>query len=109
MRTGFAKALRKARKAQGLTQEDFSSVSSRTYLSSLERGQKSPTLDKIDALSQTLGIHFLSLLTLTCMYSGKMEDVESLLDTIRSEVNSVGGPEPQQRVTHRESIEEYEA
>lgn len=69
-----------------MTQEDFSAVSSRTYLSSLERGQKSPTLDKIDVLSQTIGIHFLSLLTLTCMYSGKMDDVESLLERIRTEV-----------------------
>ena len=87
MRSGFAKALRKARKARGLTQEDFSAVSSRTYLSSLERGQKSPTLDKIDVLSETIGI--LSLLTLTCMYSGKMNDVESILAKIRAEVNDV--------------------
>lgn len=89
MRSGFAKALRKARKARGLTQEDFSAVSSRTYLSTLERGQKSPTLDKIDALSQTIGIHFLSLLTLSCMYSGNMDDVESILAKIRVEVNDV--------------------
>ncbi|VTU34018.1 hypothetical protein E5CHR_03735 [Variovorax sp. PBL-E5] len=31
----FAAALRKVRKARGLSQEDFSSVFSRTYLSSL--------------------------------------------------------------------------
>lgn len=90
MRLGFAKALRKARKTHGLTQEDFSAVSSRTYLSTLERGQKSPTLDKIDALSQTIGIHFLSLLTLTCMYSEKTDDdVDSILARIRIEVNNV--------------------
>ena len=40
-------------------------------------------------LSQTIGIHFLSLLTLTCMYSGKMGDVESLLERIRAEVMSM--------------------
>lgn len=61
-RLAFAKALRKARRSRGPTQEDFSEVSNRTYLSTLERGQKSPTLDKIDAISQTIGIHFLSLL-----------------------------------------------
>lgn len=47
IRHAFAKALRKARKANGLTQEDFAEVSSRTYLGTLERGKKGPTLDKI--------------------------------------------------------------
>lgn len=88
-RHAFAKALRKARRSRGLTQEDFSDVSSRTYLSTLERGQKSPTLEKIDVISQTIGIHFLSLLTLACVYSGKEEDVESLLARIRLEIDSV--------------------
>ncbi|MGE0013429.1 MAG: helix-turn-helix domain-containing protein, partial [Azoarcus sp.] len=36
-------ALQTARKARGLSQEAFSDVSSRTYLSTLERGLKSPT------------------------------------------------------------------
>ena len=89
IRHAFAKALRTARKAQGLTQEDFSVVSSRTYLSTLERGQKSPTLEKIDVISQTMGIHFLSLLTLTYMYSGKAYDIDSILDRIRVEVNNI--------------------
>lgn len=89
IRHAFAKALRKARRARGLTQEDFSTVSSRTYLSTLERGQKSPTLDKIDAISQTIGIHFLSLLALTCLYSGKTDDIDALLDRIRMEIDSV--------------------
>ena len=35
---GFPQALKKARKAKGLSQEDFSDVSSRTYVSTLERG-----------------------------------------------------------------------
>lgn len=89
IRRGFAIALRQARKAQGLTQEDFSSVSSRTYLSTLERGQKSPTLEKIDAISQTLGIHFLSLLTLTCLHSGKAEDLDTIFARIKLEIDRV--------------------
>jgi transcriptional regulator with XRE-family HTH domain len=59
---GFGIALRKIRKAKNLTQEDFEDTSSRTYLSTLERGMKSPTLEKIEALSTTLGIHPLTLL-----------------------------------------------
>ncbi len=89
IRHAFAKALKKARKSRGLTQEDFSEVSSRTYLSTLERGQKSPTLDKIDAISQTIGIHLLSLLALTYMYSEKAGDIDSILARIKLEIDSV--------------------
>jgi transcriptional regulator with XRE-family HTH domain len=89
MRQAFAKALKKARKTHGLTQEDFSSVSSRTYVSSLERGQKSPTLDKIDKLSQTIGINHLSLLTLAHLYFDKESNLESILEQIRFEVRHI--------------------
>ncbi|WP_164708174.1 helix-turn-helix domain-containing protein, partial [Pseudomonas viridiflava] len=43
-------ALKEAREAKGLTQEDFVGVSGRTYLSEIERGLKSPTLEKLDQL-----------------------------------------------------------
>lgn len=57
LRQSLATAIRVTRKSKGLTQEDFAVVSSRTYLSSLERGLKSPTLDKIDEISKVLKIH----------------------------------------------------
>jgi transcriptional regulator with XRE-family HTH domain len=60
----FGKGLQKARKSRGLTQEDFSLVSSRTYLSSLERGHKAPTITKIDEIARVLGVHSLSLVAL---------------------------------------------
>jgi len=91
IRQAFGQALKKARKAHGLTQEDFSEVSSRTYLSTLERGNKSPTLDKINALSQTIGIHYLSLLTLACLYSETENDVDSILERIKFEINKIKG------------------
>lgn len=58
-------ALRRIRKARGLSQEAFSNVSSRTYLSSLERGLKSPTLKKIEELCEVLEIHPIALLALS--------------------------------------------
>lgn len=60
----FGAALRLLRKYRNLTQEDFSDVSSRTYLSTLERGLKSPTLEKIEQLAQVLEIHPASLVAL---------------------------------------------
>jgi len=87
LRKGFADALRIVRKHKDLTQEDFSEVSSRTYLSTLERGMKSPTLDKIDDLSAVLEIHPATLLLLAYSLSEKIS-VERLCDRIISEAKS---------------------
>jgi len=89
IRLAFAQALRKARKANGLTQEDFAEVSSRTYLSTLERGQNSPTLDKVHVLAQTIGIHTLSLLTLSYLYSKNELDIDSLFEKISLEIEFI--------------------
>lgn len=58
----FGIGLQRARKSRKLTQEDFSVVSSRTYLSSLERGIKAPTITKIDEIATVIGVHPLSLI-----------------------------------------------
>ncbi|AYW41104.1 helix-turn-helix domain-containing protein [Pseudomonas sp. NPDC077186] len=55
--TAFGLALKRLRKQQGLTQEDFSNISSRTYLSSLERGIKGPTIEKVEQLASVLDLH----------------------------------------------------
>lgn len=89
IRHAFAKALRQARKANGLTQEDFGEVSSRTYLSTLERGQNSPTLDKVHVLAQTIGVHMLSLLTLTYLYSKSELDLDLLFERVRLEIELI--------------------
>lgn len=74
LQQAFGLALRRHRKAKGLSQEAFTAVSSRTYLSELERGRKNPTLNKIEELAATMGIHPLTLLV-EC-YSLK-EDLKS--------------------------------
>jgi len=58
----FGKALQRIRKAKGISQEAFALPSSRTYVSTLERGLKSPTLSKIDELAEVLDVHPLTLL-----------------------------------------------
>jgi transcriptional regulator with XRE-family HTH domain len=92
-RLAFAKALRKIRKARGLRQEDFSDQSSRTYLSVLERGKKSPTLEKIQELARVLEVHMLTLLTLTAIYSESGTDVDSLLRQVKQELEKVAESE----------------
>lgn len=85
----FAKALKKARKARGLTQEDFSSLSSRTYVSTLERGMKSPTLSKINELAEILNIHPLTLLVLAYAPSADPAKVDALLRQIEREARTI--------------------
>lgn len=85
IRTGLAETIRTVRQAKGLTQEDFSDVSSRTYLSMIERGLRSPTLEKLIQLAGVLGIHPLTLLTLAF---SKAEDCthDCLIEKIAAEV-----------------------
>lgn len=88
IRQSFATALRLTRNAASMTQEDFGDVSSRTYISSLERAQKSPTLDKIDALAAAMKIHPLTLLAIT--YVGtETKDLEKLCKRISSEIADI--------------------
>ena len=87
IKEAFAGALKQARKARGLTQEAFSDVSSRTYISTLERGIKSPTLEKVDVLAKTLGIHPLTLLTLTYMVYSEDSNPSKLINLISKELN----------------------
>jgi transcriptional regulator with XRE-family HTH domain len=88
IRKGFAKALREIRKKTALTQEDFSDVSSRTYLSTLERGLKSPTLDKVSEIASVMGIHPATLIAIACCRAEKI-DMEVLCERILSEAKKL--------------------
>jgi len=89
IRPAFAASLRTFRKTKGVTQEDFSEVSSRTYISQLERGLKSPTLDMLEALAQPLGVHPVSLLVLAYLKDEEGENIDSMLARVRAEVADV--------------------
>lgn len=87
----FGDGLQRVRKSRGLTQEDFSAVSSRTYLSSLERGMKAPTITKIEQLASVIGVHPLSLLALAYM-PAEPKDVRSLCSQIYGDLALLGIP-----------------
>ncbi|OYT93528.1 MAG: hypothetical protein CFE43_02005 [Burkholderiales bacterium PBB3] len=86
----FAIALKSARKLMNLSQEDFGLVSSRTYISSLERGLGSPTLSKVDELAAVLGVHPLTLLFLAYAPKQSSEQIENLHDLVLNEVKGLG-------------------
>ena len=84
----LSEALKTIRKARGLSQEAFSDISSRTYMSSLERDLKSPTLNKLGELCDVMEVHPLTLLTLA--YAGKKpKQAEQLLAQVRQELEAV--------------------
>ena len=72
----LGKALKQLREITDVTQEDFGLVSSRTYISTVERGLKSPTLRKIEQLAEVLGVHPLTLLTVAYMDRLASKEVE---------------------------------
>ena len=83
----FGMGLQRARKSRGLTQEDFSGVSSRTYLSSLERGMKAPTITKIHEIATVMGVHPISLIAYAYLPSSSTER-DRFWATIAAEVES---------------------
>lgn len=85
----FSQALKTARRARGLSQEAFSQVSSRTYVSTLERGLKTPTISKVDELAEGLGIHPLTLLMLSYLKHGDDNEIKRLIDKISKELQAI--------------------
>ena len=84
----LSEALKTIRKARGLSQEAFSDVSSRTYMSSLERDLKSPTMHKLTELCEVMDVHPLTLLTLA--YAGdSTRKTEQLLAQVRQELEEI--------------------
>lgn len=79
-------AIKQSRNAKKITQEDFSGISSRTYISTLERGLYSPTVEKIDGIAKVIGIHPLTLLTLSYLIKANETDPTSLLNKVQDEL-----------------------
>ncbi|MBP2839366.1 MULTISPECIES: helix-turn-helix domain-containing protein [Pseudomonas] len=86
----FGEALRDIRKQRGLTQEDFSDVSSRTYLSTLERGLKRPTIDKVSQLAEVLNVHPATLIMATFLNQERVVTRKDLLQRICMELDELG-------------------
>lgn len=88
----FATALKKVRLARNLSQEDFSLVSSRTYVSTLERGKYSPTLSKVEELAEVLNVHPLTLLTLSYASHSKSGAIPALMERVQTELAALDVP-----------------
>ncbi|MGN2406677.1 helix-turn-helix domain-containing protein [Pseudomonas syringae] len=88
LKNAFAAVLKAMRAGKGLTQRNLAEVSSRTYVSKLERGQSSPTLEMITALSGALSVSPLTLVAITlCAESG--QSVNALLRRTQEELTDL--------------------
>jgi transcriptional regulator with XRE-family HTH domain len=81
----FGKALRAVRRRRGLSQEAFDQVSSRTHVSSLERGVKQPTLSKVSELASVMNVHPVTLVVLS-FSGGSAGDARKLLLKVSDEL-----------------------
>lgn len=88
-RSDFGRALRATRKAKGMPQELFDQVSSRTYISALERGLKQPTLSKVDELATVMGVHPLTLLALSYLRHPTAASVQKLAARLSREIEEL--------------------
>jgi transcriptional regulator with XRE-family HTH domain len=85
----FGMALKQLREIKEVTQEDFGLVSSRTYISTVERGLKSPTLGKIEQISEVLGVHPLTLMAIGYMDKLTRTEIERVTAALRSQLLEV--------------------
>ncbi|UVJ44845.1 helix-turn-helix domain-containing protein [Pseudomonas sp. LS1212] len=87
LKQAFATALKALRQKKHRTQEDFYLVSSRTYISTLERGLKSPTLDKLEDIAGVLGVHPATLVISTYMNKDDTS-LDSIIQCIRADLTN---------------------
>jgi transcriptional regulator with XRE-family HTH domain len=73
-----------------LSQEDFDDTSSRTYISAIERGVKTPTIAKICELAEAMDLHPLTVLILSYSPSGDRLARRDLLTRVATELDALG-------------------
>ncbi|WP_376746672.1 helix-turn-helix domain-containing protein [Stutzerimonas nitrititolerans] len=90
-RQALGSSLRKFRRARGLSQESFMSISSRAHISMLERGLKGVTIEKMIEIAEVMRVHPLTVL-LDSFSSYEGIAPERLLKQIAHEHNEIGSP-----------------
>lgn len=83
-------AIRDVRISRELSQEFFSDISSRTYMSVLEHGRKQPTVSKVNDLARAMGVHPLTILTLAYLKADEISTVSELQHIVGGELLTIG-------------------
>lgn len=71
--------------SRGLTHRNMAGASSRGYMLKLEHGLSSPTVDKLIAISDAMGVSPLTLFTLTLSVDSG-EPIDALVQRLRADI-----------------------
>lgn len=63
---------------------------SQTYISNIERGRWSPSLDKIEQMSNVLGVHPASIIIAGYLTAEDGKSSDEILERIRTELKEIG-------------------
>ncbi|WP_429281522.1 helix-turn-helix domain-containing protein [Paraburkholderia sp. GAS41] len=88
LRAGLGRALRAARRYKNVSQESMGATS-RTYLSALERGLQSPTLDKLESIANDIGIHPLTLFIYAYTAGSTDVEIQRIQSRIQREIEEI--------------------
>lgn len=83
----FGSALKAVRLRKGIAQEQLGA--SQSFISTLERGIRSPTIEKVEELAARLGVNPATLIIL--MQIGLDGDEQALLKEVDSEIKALKG------------------
>ena len=81
LKEALAGALRGARAHQGLNYEELAGATHRTYVGKLEQARANATLEKLDEISDYLGLDLLTMVTLVVAAQGEELPSEALQRT----------------------------
>lgn len=85
----FGQALKQCRKYRRKSQESFGEVSSRTYISQIERGISAPTLKKIAMLAKELELEPTTLIAQCCLMLNPDLTIKQLLNDVEQQLEKI--------------------
>lgn len=91
LKKAFGKIFARSRKRAGLVQEDFEPITSRSYISYIERGEVSITMDKLNALSEVIGMHPVSMIFQAYLEYDKDVSALDLMTMIMEDIKKLEG------------------
>ncbi len=82
LKQAFGLAFKELRISKGLSQEAVGA--SQSYISDVERGIKSPTIEKLAELAANMGVHPLTILARTYLIAGEPQSAGELIDHLQT-------------------------
>jgi transcriptional regulator with XRE-family HTH domain len=87
LKQAFGQAFKELRISKGLSQEAVGA--SQSYISDVERGIKSPTIEKLAELAANMGVHPLTILARSYLVAGEAQSVDELMGQLQKELGEL--------------------